>query len=325
MADWEIALEKQMETWAWLNSADGYDYIETYRRVQTEARPGEGPLVRELHHNLTSTFWNADPIYVTREMMTLLEASWESFEPEVLREEDIFVPYGFVYLPRPIRIVDVRGLHVAHRAIGWEPAKGDDGSSGVFVSTWAELDTQDQYLEVEGPEVLDDMRRFFGSAMVLNYASPMIYGKNIHQMLTTTNDQGTRAIVHKDGADAELERMTTLRLLQFMQALWRMLGQRVAVGLQSRPSRGTRRRLEKAKYPEKYVTVVTLRRPRTPAGVDDERHPVEWSQRWIVSGHWRWQPYGDGTVRQIWISPYVKGPEDKPLVVRGARVFRWAR
>lgn len=74
---------------------------------------------------------------------------------------------------------------------------------------------------------------------------------------------------------------------------------------------------------EKYITVVTLRRPKgIPSG---EANHVDWHQRWIVSGHWRWQPYGDGTVRQIWIAPYVKGPEDKPLVVRGARVFRLAR
>jgi hypothetical protein len=88
-------------------------------------------------------------------------------------------------------------------------------------------------------------------------------------------------------------------------------------------SRGMARRGAKHQHPPKYITVITLRRPKQHPG--DEHHPVEWTHRWITSGHWRWQPYGDGTVRQIWIAPYVKGPADKPLLVRGARVFTLAR
>jgi len=45
---------------------------------------------------------------------------------------------------------------------------------------------------------------------------------------------------------------------------------------------------------------------------------VEWSRRWMVRGHWRLQAYGPRrTLRKpLWIDPYVKGPEDKPLDVR---------
>lgn len=45
---------------------------------------------------------------------------------------------------------------------------------------------------------------------------------------------------------------------------------------------------------------------------------VEWQRRWMVRGHWRLQPYGPqkSLRKPIWIDPYVKGPEDKPLDVR---------
>lgn len=45
---------------------------------------------------------------------------------------------------------------------------------------------------------------------------------------------------------------------------------------------------------------------------------VEWSKRWMVRGHWRLQPHGPKRAQRkpIWIDPYVKGPEDKPLDVR---------
>ena len=75
-------------------------------------------------------------------------------------------------------------------------------------------------------------------------------------------------------------------------------------------------------YADKNITVITLRRPKgTPSG--EHRH-VDWQQRWIVSAHWHTYHYADGP-RQLWIAPFVKGPDDKPLVVRGARVFRVAR
>jgi hypothetical protein len=45
--------------------------------------------------------------------------------------------------------------------------------------------------------------------------------------------------------------------------------------------------------------------------------PVDWSHRWVVSGHWRHQYLPScGTHRQQWIASHVKGPDDKPLVVR---------
>jgi len=50
-----------------------------------------------------------------------------------------------------------------------------------------------------------------------------------------------------------------------------------------------------------------------------ESSTVEWTKRWMVRGHWRLQPYGpvgQKTHKPIWIDPYVKGPEDKPLDVR---------
>lgn len=43
-----------------------------------------------------------------------------------------------------------------------------------------------------------------------------------------------------------------------------------------------------------------------------------YSHRFIVSGHWREQPYGPNRSkrRRVWIAPYVKGPKDKPLVLK---------
>lgn len=63
------------------------------------------------------------------------------------------------------------------------------------------------------------------------------------------------------------------------------------------------------------ISVITLRHPKRE--YDDEVEPVDWQHRWIVNGHWRQQWYPSlGVNLPKWIHAYVKGPEDKPLVVK---------
>lgn len=72
------------------------------------------------------------------------------------------------------------------------------------------------------------------------------------------------------------------------------------------------------------MTVVRLRRPRS--APSDEERDVNWAHRWIVSGHWRNQWFPSlKTHRQVWIGSYVKGPEDKPLLLRRGRAFELVR
>jgi hypothetical protein len=69
------------------------------------------------------------------------------------------------------------------------------------------------------------------------------------------------------------------------------------------------------------LSVITLRRhvsePKDATGA-----PIEWSCRWIVNGHWRKQFYPSKEAHEyIWILPFVKGPEDKPLKTPDQKVF----
>lgn len=78
------------------------------------------------------------------------------------------------------------------------------------------------------------------------------------------------------------------------------------------------------------VTLVSLRRRRYASDEEKEAEAREYSHRWIVRGHMRNQPVGprnaDGGQRheRVYIAPYIKGPEDKPLVLKD-RVQVWRR
>ncbi len=73
-----------------------------------------------------------------------------------------------------------------------------------------------------------------------------------------------------------------------------------------------------AKQTEGNVNVVHLRR-RVPAfdREGDRDRSIDWSHRWVVRGHWRnqWHP-NSKRYAPVWVMPHVKGPEDKPLIVK---------
>lgn len=104
-----------------------------------------------------------------------------------------------------------------------------------------------------------------------------------------------------------------------LRAFWTISQQRIASRIDERPSRPSRRRMGKAGALIDTVTVVRLRRFAQDHNSTGEID-VEWSHRWIVSGHWRrqWLPKLRSH-RSQWIAPYVKGPDDKPLVLKDRR------
>lgn len=81
--------------------------------------------------------------------------------------------------------------------------------------------------------------------------------------------------------------------------------------------RHIRRRAEREGLPSD-VRIVKLRELVGRPAREDDAAPVGWSHRWIVSGHWRRQACGPNREerRLTWIHPHIKGPTDKPLVVK---------
>lgn len=71
------------------------------------------------------------------------------------------------------------------------------------------------------------------------------------------------------------------------------------------------------------LNVVTLRSSVREAVAVERGEGPAWKQRWLVRGHLRAQWYPSTKSHQvIWISPYLKGPENAPLKVPVYRVAR---
>lgn len=100
--------------------------------------------------------------------------------------------------------------------------------------------------------------------------------------------------------------------------LWTLIQQPLADVVDRPPPREHVRRAKKEgrTRPPSNIRIVNLRRAKGPS----TPHPdVEhnWTHQWIVSGHWRNQWLASVKEHRLqWIAPYVKGPADKPLIVK---------
>lgn len=104
--------------------------------------------------------------------------------------------------------------------------------------------------------------------------------------------------------------------------LW--LQQKIVTASQAPLDRAARRRLERQDIDPKCLVVELRSKQYTHTSPVDESKQVDWAWQWAVRGHWRDQPTKDGT-KLIWIHPYLKGPEDKPLKPDAGRVFAVTR
>ncbi len=136
-------------------------------------------------------------------------------------------------------------------------------------------------------------------------------------MLMPEGEQLRRIVAE---GDTPIPATNSLRLLH---AFWLLLNQPITESSLDRLPAPARKKAKssgmKRSKMDKEVTVVQLRRSarRAPQEPAEDRH-VKWRGRWYVNGFWRWQAYGPGRKqrKRIWVEGYIKGPQDKPIVVR---------
>ena len=120
----------------------------------------------------------------------------------------------------------------------------------------------------------------------------------------------------------------SLSVWRFLLAGTAWINQRIAVISFGHVERHRRKQLvrENNNLPVSDVKVVQLRRAEAttqePSGPSSS---VDWSCRWVVNGHWRNQIYANHEHKLIYILPYVKGPDDKPLKIPTHTVYSVSR
>lgn len=251
---------------------------------------GRGPGSFDRTNLPDATLW-----WVSEDMVDLVDHAARSLDPVVLTAELPPVPCGLVILAKPLLGCDTNPDHadepVEVQALLWGPIH-------IKVTHRVELGIS-MYARSVGfwyPLGRTDWR--FGH----DFDQPI----EDHEM--------EPQVVRSQAEDR-----------RWLTALWLLASQtNVATTETLSPERAIARRSHRRGLGSN-VNVIDVRRRRTVVSDTGEHHEVAWSRRWIVEGFWRNQPYGPGRSlrRRQWIDPYMKGPSDKPLVVRDTvRVVR---
>jgi len=287
---------------------DVYD-LDMPRRSQTVEKDAQA-LTAGLHHALQ----RAEAFHVNTDMCALVQAASLQLDDDDVHDERLAPSLtGIVRLDVPLEVKDVHGSILKIHWIVWSGTVVEQGV-GLQVSAWNDDDDPDdtaiwQYRPEDEREFVRRVVgrwNYTGSFVMLNgerIGPPTIAGTAIPEPMR-------RRFAERN----ETPNLESVNVPRYLHALFLMLNQTIVRTSTHEPNSKERRRLKRMPIPGK-VTVIELRRSEYPDREPGESH-VEWSHRWLVRGHWRWQRCGPGLSekKRVWVHPYVKGPEDRPLV-----------
>jgi len=278
-------------------------------------REDEGDGWPELALELSHYLPQCPTYFVTADMTAVAKVAGPPLPTENLGEDALPSPTGYMIFDAPVAVVKFADQDLPVSGVTWESFEttahsyslGDDRSACICPE--GDEEDYDPACPFVGP--MDYVRIaplcLLKGQMIPIGAYEWIFGdaEGLEDPFVTCNDA------------PDLDSGKPLI------ATWVLMQQSITQAETTRPDRHQRRMCARQEIPAELV-IVRLRRIEHPTSHDDD-NPVPWSHRWLVGGHWRQQFYpSDRTNRPIWINPYVKGPESKPLVVK-EKVTAWVR
>jgi hypothetical protein len=291
---WQRTLHTQVGLWHKFSTLDVESFIadrmigfDEDGEPHSTWDPDQAKALRQATAAATKTLLYAEPFFVAGEMCDLVEVAAASFTPEPLLLTDFLTPCGFLMFERDVEV--------------WHGVVGDQVRLPYAAFAWIGVTRS----EGADPAMMA-FTTYTGEPWRVQDGLPAIHELEAWEL-------GAKPPRRAEGWARLVQ--TTLRLmLEFKPARRESL----------RPDRATRRAARRAGFQERDVVVVRLRRERTPS--EQLGGTANYSCRFMVSGHWRnqWHP-STGQHRQTWVSPYVKGPADKPFKPKRGRAFTFFR
>lgn len=305
------ALEQQLALLRFMKSDE-------FRRFETEefadkwkAGLASDPLTRRQYDVIRASLEMADPYYWSSDLTKLAEQSSESL-PDFKLSADLFpTRAGFWWFSTLLEnTIEFHGLPTSVRGLMWLV---DKNQQGVYLSFTHERPGWFALF----PGNLINWHFGLSAADVVSRAIRRLPDLDVPEF----RDEPDRLV------KAEERAMKSLTYMRVLFAGLLFIRQHILVTSEQSAERSTRKRLAREGFThEPLVRVVELRRKQSKSEHHGDSEPVEWSHQWIVSGHWRQQWYPSLNANQpIWVMPYVKGPEDKPLKPPRAKVFAVVR
>lgn len=249
--------------------------------------------------HLAARLGEANTYWVAPDMVDLVEAAASSMPDQALLATDLPARMGFAWLPFT---AGWSGGWGSFRALAWDlDAAGPDQ---VRVTMFLDRDDWMRHTRESGP-----LAASRGFALFPDRWHDWTLGRAWESSFVPDEHVPDVGPIHVRPALHWRRR--------FCQALWALMAEPyVSVGAEHTDRARSRRAQRAGLDGAGEIRVVTLRRPRHEQPSESEQ-AVEWSHRWIVSGHWPHQWYPSQQQHRLrYILPHVKGPDDKPLAVK---------
>jgi hypothetical protein len=248
--------------------------------------------------------------FCDEDMSGMIEMAAGSLTIEDTSSTSLVTPErGFCYFAEGIRV----GGCVIH-AISWAPYVNHDGRNGYLVTSYNDrLNEKDEidisfwaYVQAETALSLPDSRWVYRLTSTYLEGEPMVPPK---ELLDAAQDLGEEMQPLPLGPGA---------ILHGLMLMLQQSPEIIRVEKKKLENKKQLKRLNGKRLPSE-VTVIDIRHKYESVSASSSTSPVNWSRRWLVSGHWRWQPMKDKDTglpirKRIWVMPYIKGPNDKPFI-----------
>lgn len=255
---------------------------------------------------------------------------------------------GFCAFDRPLPVLDQRGKTMLIHYIMWGPAQA--GAKDNYHPCTVILTYNDRWRQPD--EIEDTWESSFASYRAQEHGrdandEDLVFARKDIEKISNTMGRwapigtnlgfqqmrvGPKLVVPSPNAmlalaKEGLEPTAGTNVVRYLHALWLLMNQTMVTKHREEADRPARRRAQRRKMKQTGVTVIKLRRESNPYEPKHGESHIEWSHRWLVRGHWRWnvcgkdhalaQEVSPGVYRaRLWVSPYVKGPDNAPFVVK---------
>lgn len=272
----------------------------------------------------------ADLWYVDDDLCALVAAAHPTMPAFTPQSWDLPSRHGFAVFAEPLHVSTgtehgltdmVESMASDNPALRSHADEILNGEAGIVAVSWGPVDTP---LWRGGGVWLS----FYAESMIHKHTDlfddprDAMVARNLIPTLTVDNEAAI-AWPHPSTRqpDAVLpgpdDEITTASWARLVFAAFQLSGQgNLSETTTLRPARPERRRTDRAGLPVRDVRVIRLRPSVTAARTADESDATrQYRHRWIVRGHWRnhWYPAKE-VHRPKWIAPYLKGPQDAPLL-----------
>lgn len=286
-------------------------------------------IIHAIRSSVITSLDHGETFYVSREITEMLSAAADRLAEGAVKlyhfEPDDFPALaGSVYFDGPVMLpttFDSSGLQRMTALIWGQLAVRDDPKEAAILdATYSEpqhIDGKIFYSVVENSQEMQQKRNY--DRWNLRHWIPLQYGVRHEPQVAPGVDEWANLMAPGTEGEPEQVRQTAMEKVYRLLYVWTHFMKTEITGHRNLDiDRQHRRVMGKEGRPIPKVRIVVLRRYASGPALEEGEGHVDWTHRWLQRGHWRQQRVGPGRsmVRPTWIAPMIKGPADKPLIVR---------